>query len=466
MSGGAGTRLWPVSRRAHPKQFLKLTGEYSLLQQTCRRLSDPLFLPPRILANHEHRFLVAEHLREIDVSPAGLVLEPVARNTAPATLIAALMAARDDEAQLLLVLPSDHVIRNDAAFLAAVKAALRPAQDGDLVTFGIVPDAPETGYGYIELAAIAATGRSPVAGRVARFTEKPDAATAAAHQKSGRHLWNAGLFLFAARTMITAFETHAPETVETCRRALRGAVTDLDFLRLEETAYAACPDISLDYAIMEKADNIRCVPLEAGWNDLGSWSSVWNELDKDDSGNVANGDVVLHDASNCIAYSDSGLVTVVGLSNTCVVATRDAVLVTDRNRAQNVSDIVADLKKRGREEATVHRRVYRPWGWYEELSRGNRFRVKVLQIRPGGVLSLQSHFHRSEHWVLVSGTARVTRDEEIRLLRENESVHIPLGTRHRLENPGTVPAMLVEIQSGHHLDEDDIVRHEDIYNRD
>ncbi len=466
LSGGAGTRLWPVSRRAHPKQFLKLTGERSLLQRTCLRLRDPLFLAPLILANHEHRFVVAEHLREIGVSPAGLVLEPVARNTAPAALVAALMAARGDENQLLLLLPSDHVINDEAAFMNAVKAAIEPARDGNLVTFGVVPDAPQTGYGYVELTGSARARGDLAAGDVARFTEKPDAATARSYLASGRHLWNAGIFLFSARTMVDAFRQHAPETLKACKKSVAGAVRDLDFLRLDEAAYGACADLSLDYAIMEHANNIKCVPLDAGWSDLGSWSSVWQEMDKDAQGNVASGDVVLHDAANCLVYSDAGLVTVVGLEDACVVATRDAVLVAGREQAQDVSGIVADLKRRGREEATIHQRVYRPWGWYEGLSRGDRFQVKCIQVEPGGILSLQSHFHRSEHWVLVSGTARVTLDGEAHLLSENESIYIPLGAKHRLENPGKVPALLIEIQSGRYLGEDDIVRHEDIYNRD
>lgn len=459
LSGGAGTRLWPLSREAFPKQFLALFGEHSLLQQACERVQGPGFDAPAILANDEHRFLIGEQMQALGIMPTAIVLEPFGRNTAPAALVAALMAAETDPDKLILLLPSDHLIADAQGFRDAVGRGAPEAAAGHIVTFGVRPDAPETGYGYIEVAGEGA------ALDVVRFVEKPDEATAQTYVESGRHFWNAGIFLFKASTMVAEFERQAPDLLETCRASLAGAKSDLDFLRLDAEAYGRCRSISLDYAIMEGARSIKCVPLDIQWSDLGSWSALWQAMDKDDDGNVSTGDVILQDTRNSYVHTDDAAVCVIGLDDVFVVATRDAILVAAKDKAQAVKEMVAELKARGRGEVAVHSRVYRPWGWYEGLSKGDRFQVKCLMVKPGGRLSLQSHHHRSEHWVVVSGTAQVTVDNEVSLLTENQSTYIPLGARHRLENPGKVGAYLIEVQSGRYLEEDDIVRYEDVYNR-
>jgi mannose-1-phosphate guanylyltransferase/mannose-6-phosphate isomerase len=460
LSGGSGTRLWPLSRRAYPKQFLALTGERSLLQQTVERLDGPEFGPASVLANNDHRFIVAEQFQELGLTPQDIILEPFGRNTAPAALVAALSLAERDPDAIALLLPSDHIIRDSATFRETIVAGLADAAAGHIVTFGIRPTAPETGYGYIET-----TGE----GRhrdVVRFVEKPDRATAEQYLASGHFLWNSGIFMYRAKDMIHAFERHAPQFLAPCREALAKARRDLDFLRLDADAYGRCDNISIDYAIMEKASGIRCVPLETDWNDLGAWSAIWQVMDKDTAGNVATGDVMLHDVSNSYVHSvDGACLSVLGLDNILAIATKDAVLIADKARAQDVKTIVDQLQKTKRVEANEHKRVYRPWGWYEELSRGTRYQVKVLMVKPGAKLSLQSHYHRAEHWVVVLGTAEVTIGEETRLLSENESIYIPIGTRHRLANPGRLPALLIEVQSGAYLGEDDIVRYQDDFNR-
>lgn len=462
LSGGSGTRLWPLSRRAYPKQFLKLVGDESLLQATCRRLADPLFEQPTIIGNQEHRFLIGEQLGEIGVEARRIILEPVARNTAPAAAVAALLAAADDEQALVLLLPSDHVVPDSDAFVRCLRAGMEAAREGALVTFGVAPDSPHTGYGYLEVAEETGDVRP-----VARFVEKPDREAAEHYVESGRFFWNAGIFLFAARSLLSQFETHAPETLHACRRAVEGARKDLDFLRLDEAAYAEAQNISLDYAIMEKADTVRCVPLETRWSDVGSWSGIWEIMDKDGAGNVTHGqgEVILHEAANCFAYSDHACVSLVGLDNVLVVVTKDAVLVAAQDHAESVARVVDHLKANGRNEVVWHNRVYRPWGWYEGLSEGDRFQVKCLMVKPGAQLSLQSHHHRAEHWVVVKGTASVTVGEETRLVAENESTYIPLGEKHRLANPGKIPALLIEVQSGAYIGEDDIVRFDDAYGR-
>ncbi len=460
LSGGSGTRLWPWSRKAYPKQFLPLTGENSLFQQTLLRLSDELFARPVILCNNDHRFLAAEQATAMGIGPQAIILEPAGRNTAPAALIAALWAAREDPERLLLLLPSDHVVTDAAGFARSIAQGMEAAQDGHIVTFGIPPKSPQTGYGYI------ATQGDSVPLKVLRFTEKPDRETAEKYIAAGDHYWNAGIFLFAARTMIRAFEIHAPDMLTACRAALEKARNDLDFIRLDKEAYEQNRAISLDYAIMEKAGNIRCVPLQSDWDDLGAWPAVWRIMDKDGNGNVARGDVTMHSTRNCYAHSiDGACLSVIGLEDVLAVATKDAVLVASKKHAQDVGKLVEELKTQGRSEAIMHARVYRPWGWYEKLAGGERFQVKTLMVRPGAKLSLQSHHHRAEHWVVVRGTVRVTNGDETFLLAENESTYIPIGNRHRLENPGKLPALLIEVQSGAYLGEDDIVRFEDVYGR-
>ncbi len=461
LSGGSGTRLWPLSRRAYPKQFLPLVGEHSLMQQTCLRLADPIFAAPSVLGNHEHRFIVAEQLQDIGIAPSSIVLEPAGRNTAPAAITAALMAAREDEDQLILLLPSDHVVTDRQGFTRSVQSGLEAARGGKIVTFGVRPDAPETGYGYIQTAPGGADVKD-----VVKFVEKPNAEKAQAYVDNGHYFWNAGIFLFSAKGLIAEFAAHAPEILKACEKALDEAVSDLDFLRLDKDAYAACQSISLDYAIMEKADTIVCVPLETGWSDLGAWSSVWQQMEKDAGGNAVHGDVILHETRNSFAHSaDGACLALIGLDNVMAIATKDAILIAARDKAQEVKQIVDELKAQKRDLASYHARVYRPWGWYEGLDQGPRFQVKCLMVKPGAQLSLQSHHHRAEHWVVVSGTVEVTLDEKTFLMSENESTYIPIGTKHRLANPGRLPALLIEVQSGAYLGEDDIVRFEDVYGR-
>jgi len=463
LSGGSGTRLWPLSRSNYPKQFQALGGgEHSLLQQSCLRVGVPGFAGCSVLCNNDHRFLVAEQLQSAGIDDATIVLEPVGRNTAPAALTSALIAAGRDPEALVLLMPSDHVIVDTAAFQRTIQKGFDAACDGRIVTFGVKPDKPETGYGYIEVG----QGDNDVHA-VSRFVEKPVKETAEEYLKAGNFLWNAGIFLYSARTMIAAFEKHSPETLRHCRDALEHAKLDLDFLRLDETAYAQCENLSIDYAIIEKNDGVACVPLESDWSDLGSWQALWDIGDKDTDGNVTSGDVVLHDSRNNYVQSLDGVcMSLIGMDGVIAVATQDAILLAPKDRAQDVKHIVDQLKASGRAEAEFHKRVYRPWGWYEQRGQGSRFQVKYLMVKPGAKLSLQSHHHRAEHWVVVSGTAEVTVDDKTFLMTENESTYIPLGATHRLANPGKLPALLVEIQSGSYLGEDDIVRYEDDFNRD
>ncbi|MCS4281229.1 mannose-1-phosphate guanylyltransferase/mannose-6-phosphate isomerase [Stenotrophomonas rhizophila] len=458
LSGGSGTRLWPVSREAYPKQFLPLVGNDTMLQATWKRVAPIAGAAPIVVANQEHRFMAAEQLRECNAAPQALILEPMGRNTAPAIAIAALQALTTSEDALLLVLPSDHVVRHEQAFHEAVKLAAAAAQTGQLVTFGIVPTAPETGYGYIKAAK--GDGVRPVE----RFVEKPDAETAEEYVRSGEYFWNSGMFLFKASRYLKELETLQPAILAASRAALDKATRDSDFIRLDAEAFAACPNDSIDYAVMEKTADAAVVPLDAGWNDVGSWSALWEVSDKDVSGNACHGDVIAVDCRNSYAYG-SRLIAMVGLDDMVVVETDDAVFVGRKDRVQDVKEIVAQIKRDGRSEAAAHRKVYRPWGAYDSIDNGARFQVKRITVKPGATLSLQMHHHRAEHWIVVSGTAEVTRGEEVILLSENQSTYIPLGVTHRLKNPGKLPLELIEVQSGSYLGEDDIVRFEDQYGR-
>jgi len=462
LSGGSGTRLWPLSRSLYPKQLLPLTGDGTMLQETVRRLDGLEDLgAPVVVCNEEHRFLVAEQLRQIRTVPSAIILEPVGRNTAPAVAVAAariLEQGGKGEDPVLLVLPADHVIRDAAAFRAAVERGAKMAAAGKLVTFGIVPGEPHTGYGYIR-----AAGEGPVA--VEEFVEKPDAETAARYLESGDYYWNSGMFMFRASRYIAELREHRPDIVKACVAAVAGAKPDLDFLRLAKEAFENCPADSIDYAVMEKTKDAMVVPLDAGWNDVGSWSSLWEASDHDDDGNVKIGDVVVADTENCYLYSSDRLVATVGLEDCIVVETKDAVLVAPKGRGEDVKTLVDQLNSGMRGETSLHREVFRPWGSYDSIDNGERFQVKRITVKPGAKLSLQMHHHRAEHWIVVKGTALVTRGEEEFLLGENQSTYIPMGTTHRLENPGKVPLHLIEVQSGTYLGEDDIVRFDDTYGR-
>jgi mannose-1-phosphate guanylyltransferase/mannose-6-phosphate isomerase len=463
LSGGSGTRLWPLSRELYPKQLLPLVGEDTMLQATLTRLQgiDGL-ADPIVVCNEAHRFLVAEQLRQIGVKPAAILLEPVGRNTAPAVALAAATALQEREQgadPVLLVLPADHVIRDPDTFRGAVATGAKLAQEGKLVTFGVVPDRPETGYGYIRAAA------RDGAAAVQQFVEKPDAALAAEYVNSDEYFWNSGMFMFRAGRYIEELRTHRPEIVTQCVAAIAGAKADLDFMRVDKHAFEECPSDSIDYAVMENTAHAWVVPLDAGWSDVGSWASLHDACEADAAGNVSVGDVLYEDVTNCYLYAESRLVAAVGLADCIVVETKDAVLVAPRDRVQEVKTLVERLKADGRYESALHREVFRPWGSYDSVDQGHRFQVKRIVVNPGAQLSLQMHHHRAEHWIVVQGTARVTRGDEVFLLGENQSTFIPMGTTHRLENPGKVPLHLVEVQSGSYLGEDDIVRFEDTYGR-
>ncbi len=458
LSGGSGTRLWPLSREAYPKQFLPLAGELTMLQATWQRVAPLAARGPLVIANEEHRFVAAEQLQQVGAEPAAIILEPVGRNTAPAIAVAALEATRDGADALLLVLPSDHVITDEAAFRSAVQAAASAAEAGKLVTFGIVPTGPETGYGYIK----AADGQGLRA--VERFVEKPDLETATGYVASGQYYWNSGMFLFKASRYLQELECFQPAMLAGSRQAWQQARRDADFTRLDKDAFTAVPSDSIDYAVMEKTADAVVIPLDAGWNDVGSWTALRDVSQQDGDGNAHQGDVIAIDCRNTYAYAQR-LVAMVGLDDVIVVETDDAVLVGKADRMQEVKTVVAQLKAEGRSEATWHRKVYRPWGAYDSIDNGERFQVKRITVKPGGTLSLQMHHHRAEHWIVVSGTAEVTRGSEVILLSENQSTYIPLGVTHRLRNPGKLPLELIEVQSGSYLGEDDIVRFEDTYGR-
>lgn len=470
MAGGSGTRLWPASRRLHPKQFLPLLGEESLLQQTVRRLAGLDHAVPLLICNEEHRFLAAEQMRQCGLEAAPLILEPEGRNTAPAIALAALQASREADDPLLLVQAADHSIADTPAFQAAVMDAVALAQAGHLVTFGIVPTQPETGYGYIQRGdPLNDAGERLVGHAVRRFVEKPDAATASEYLARGDYLWNSGMFLFRASAYLEELERHAPDVLTACREALSPAEPEADalypFIRLDGEAFKRSPDISVDYAVMENTHRAAVVPLGAGWSDVGSWSALWEAGEHDAAGNVTRGDVLLDEVSNTLVDAGHHLVACLGVDNLIVVATADAVLVADRNRVQEIRRLVDELKARGRPESDQHREVYRPWGCFDAIDSGHRYQVKRITVKPGARLSRQLHHHRAEHWVVVRGTARVTNGEQSYLVTENESTFIPIGRQHCLENPGNIPLEVIEVQSGSYLGEDDIVRIEDPHGR-
>jgi mannose-1-phosphate guanylyltransferase/mannose-6-phosphate isomerase len=492
MSGGAGTRLWPLSRELYPKQLLPLVNEATMLQETQLRLNGlQNLVEPLVVCNESHRFMVAEQLRQAGCPAGAIMLEPVGRNTAPAVAVAALQVQGAGDDPVLLVLPADHVIIDAASFRGVVVEGAKLAEAGKLVTFGIVPTKAETGYGYIRAdracplssvtchlektkdqgpmtndpTAESGATNDTAAFAVAEFVEKPDLATAESYIASGDYYWNSGMFMFRASRYLEELERFAPEMLACCREALEKAQRDLDFVRLDAEAFAACPKDSIDYAVMEKTADAAVIPLDAGWSDVGSWSALWEVGQADGAGNVMRGDVLTHDSRNCYLHSSGRMVAAVGLEDHVVVETADAVLVARRDRAQDVKAIVEQLKQQGRGEALLHRRVNRPWGSYESIDQSDRFQVKRITVNPGASLSLQMHHHRAEHWIVVSGTARITKDDETLVLSENQSTYIPLGVKHRLENPGLIPLELIEVQSGAYLGEDDIVRFDDHYGR-
>src|SRR5271170_763544 len=461
LSGGAGTRLWPLSREMYPKQLLALTGKLTMLQDTATRLGGIAGAqPPIVVCNEAHRFTVAEQIRTLGMKASAILLEPAGRNTAPAVALAALQAFAIDPNATLVVAPADHVIRDVRAFQAAAAAAAALAQDGKLVTFGIVAHAPETGYGYIRRGA----GAGP-SYPVAQFIEKPPLDVATQFVASGDYYWNSGMFVFQAKRYLAELAAFAPDILKATQAAFEAAKTDLDFVRIDKAAFEKCRADSIDYAVMEKTRSAVVLPLDAGWSDVGSWASLFDALPADEEGNVLRGDVLVHDTHDCYVHSTSRLVAAVGMDDHVIVETKDAILVAPKERVQDVKDLVAKLKKSGRAESSLHREVFRPWGSYDSIDNGERFQVKRLSVKPGGVLSLQMHHHRAEHWIVVQGTARITRNDEVFLLSENESTYIPIGATHRIENPGKVPLHIIEVQSGSYLGEDDIVRFEDNYGR-
>jgi mannose-1-phosphate guanylyltransferase/mannose-6-phosphate isomerase len=461
LSGGAGTRLWPLSRELHPKQLLPLVGRHTMLQDTVRRLAGLEAGAPIVVCNEAHRFMVAEQLRSIDCKPRAIVLEPAGRNTAPAIALAAHATLAGEEGDpLLLVLPADHVIVDVSSFHRAIEVAGVAARNGALVAFGIVPTTPETGYGYIRRGALAGGSY-----RIAEFVEKPELTRAQAFLATGEYYWNSGMFLFRARRYLEELEKFSPDIAAVCGNSFAGAVRDLDFTRIDPGTFRDCRSESIDYAVMEKTADAVVVPLEAGWSDVGTWTSLHAACEHDAQGNALFGDVMVEDTHDSYVYSESRLVATVGLRDHVVVETKDAVLVAPKDRVQDVKKLVARLKAYGRYEHALHRQVFRPWGSYDNIDIGERFQVKRLVVHPGGVLSLQMHHHRAEHWVVVSGTARITRGDETFLLEENQSTYIPIGVRHRIENPGRIPLHIIEVQSGGYLGEDDIVRFEDRYGR-
>lgn len=461
MAGGSGTRLWPLSRSLYPKQFLSLVDDASLLQGTLLRLENLDCTTPLIISNNEHRFIVAEQLRQAGIVDFDIILEPMGRNTAPAIALAALHALRDGDDPIMLVLAADHVIKNVDAFCSSVTLAQRQAVDGKMVTFGIVPTHAETGYGYIR------QGKEVLESvfEVDAFVEKPDQSTAEAYLCDGHYLWNSGMFMFKASVYLSELEKFRPDILSVCKKAMSGASSDLDFIRLEDSVFAACPDESIDYAVMEKTSHSVVVPMDAQWCDVGSWSSLWDISTKDDNGNVTHGDVIYHNSNNNYVYAENSLVATIGTDNLVIVQTKDALLIAKQDQVQNIKKVVDVLKREKRSEHISHREEYRPWGRYDSVDQGGRYQVKRITVKPGERLSTQMHYHRAEHWVVVAGTAKVTRGDDVFLVSENESTFIPVGVVHTLENPGKVPLEVIEIQSGTYLGSDDIVRFDDKYGR-
>lgn len=461
MAGGSGSRLWPLSRQMFPKQFLTLHGDSSMLQATAERLSGFEHEPVMVICNEEHRFSVAEQFRLNNIPNSGIILEPVGRNTAPAIALAALKAISNGQDPLLLVLAADHVIKDSSVFVESVESATVHAEAGKLVTFGIVPTAPETGYGYIKRG----SAQKSSGYAVSKFVEKPDQNTAETYLSSGDFYWNSGMFLFKASRYLDELRTHRPDILSACEAAMSSSQNDLDFIRVDKIAFEACPDDSVDYAVMEKTADAVVVPMDCGWSDVGSWSALWEVTDKDKSGNAFKGDVMAIETTNSFIYAQDKLVATVGLEDIAIVETKDAILVSKLSEVQKVKKIVEQLKADERSEFKHHREVYRPWGAYDSIDNGERFQVKRITVNPGAKLSVQMHHHRAEHWIVVTGTAKVTNGDKELLLTENQSTYIPVGVIHALENPGKVPLELIEVQSGSYLGEDDIVRFEDKYGR-
>lgn len=461
IAGGTGSRLWPISREMFPKQFQRLYGDKTMLQATIERLQGLDCLPPIVICNENHRFIVAEQLRQIGQLNHNIILEPIGKNTAPAIALAAFFASQNGDNPNLLVLPADHVILNKEAFQVAIKQALSHVEHGKLVTFGIVPQSPETGYGYIQCGEKLAD----TAFKVSQFVEKPDHATAQDYLDSGNYLWNSGMFAFKAKRYLVELQQHRADIYDICQKATTNWQTDLDFVRIDKEIFQTCPEDSIDYAVMEKTADAVVVPMDAGWNDVGSWSSLWQVSAKDEQGNAKTGDVLCIDSRNNYIFAETDLVATVGVQDCIIVQTKDAVLVTNQDKAQDVKLLVKQLQQDGRSETSLHREVYRPWGKYDSIDNGNRYQVKRITVKPNEKLSVQMHHHRAEHWIVVSGTAKVSVDDKEILLTENQSVYIPLGAVHFLENPGKIPLELIEVQVGSYLGEDDIVRFEDRYGR-
>lgn len=463
LSGGSGSRLWPLSRKQYPKQFLALTGEHTLFQQTLERLVFEGMEPPVVVSNQEHRFIVQEQLEALNLKTQSILLEPFGRNTAPAVAIAAMKLLSEGRDELLLILPADHVIDDQRAFQRALALATNAAEKGEMVLFGIPADRPETGYGYIKSGDERGLPDGVI--RVERFVEKPDEARAQQFVEEGGYFWNSGMFLFRASRFLEELKKHDADIYDTCLLALERSQHDGDLINIDAATFECCPDNSIDYAVMEKTRRACVVPLAAGWNDVGSWSSIWEVHDKDADGNVTMGDVVVHDSHNCLVHGNGKLVSVVGLEDIVVVETKDAMMIAHKDRVQDVKKVVNQLDAAGRSETQNHCQVYRPWGSYDSVDMGGRFQVKHITVKPGARLSLQMHHHRAEHWIVVSGTAQVTCDDKTFLLTENQSTYIPIASVHRLANPGKIPLEIIEVQSGSYLGEDDIERLEDVYGR-
>ncbi|STZ07768.1 Mannose-1-phosphate guanylyltransferase 1 [Moraxella caprae] len=461
IAGGTGSRLWPLSRELFPKQFHKLHGDLTMLQTTILRLEGLDCAKPIVICNENHRFLVAEQLRQIGYLDHNIILEPVGKNTAPAIALTSFYATQNGKNPNLLVLPADHIILDKVAFQTSVKNAISHIENNQLVTFGIVPNAPETGYGYIQCGEKLGDNGF----LISQFVEKPDLQTAQNYLSSGDYLWNSGMFAFRAQTYLNELQKHRPDIHEVCEKSIQNTNDDLDFVRIDNEIFATCPEDSIDYAVMEKTTDAVVVPMNAGWNDVGAWSSLWEVSDKDEQGNAKIGDVLAIDSHNNYLFAETGLVATVGVSDAIVVQTKDAVLVTNRDNAQNVKSLVQALGRQNRKEIELHREVYRPWGKYDSIDNGTRYQVKRITVKAGEKLSVQMHHHRAEHWIVVSGTAKVGIDDKEVLLTENESIYIPLGAVHYLENPGKIPLELIEVQVGSYLGEDDIVRFEDRYGR-
>ena len=472
MAGGSGTRLWPLSRQLYPKQLMKLVDQITMLQNTALRMMDLDGVKnPIVICNNDHRFMVAEQFREINITPASIILEPVGRNTAPAIIVAALKALSTHDDPVMVILPADHYIKDIPSFHLALQNGFHFAMLGKLITFGIVPDAPETGYGYIrkgeEIPIVdkKAIGNGQVAAVIREFVEKPNKETAETYVNSGEYLWNSGIFMFRAADVLSECEKYVPEIVDACKKALQNGKSDLDFFRLDREAFEACPSDSIDYAVMERTSQGAVVPFDSGWNDVGSWEALWQIGKKNNNNNVIKGDVLTHNVRNSYLHATGRMIAAVGLEDHIIVETADAVLISPRKQVQDVKKLVDQLKQMEREEALTHKKEYRPWGLYEEIARSERFQVKRVTVNPGAVLSLQKHFHRAEHWIVVRGTAYVTRGDEQFELKEDQSTYIPLGVEHRLENREKVPLEIIEVHSGNYFGEDDIIRLDDAYGR-